>query len=298
MAKCIVTGGAGFIGSHLASKLDDLGNKVVSIDNFMHPCEEPYPSRFADVRYVRDMEQYFRGADICFHLAAQISVDRSIHSPQETLDINLNGTLNILELCRKHRVRLIFASTSEVYGTSQRPKMDEDHPLDAQSPYGASKAAADRLCKSYIDTYGMKIAILRNFNTFGPYQNDDSYGGVIAIFTKAALNGAPLNIFGSGRQERDYMWVADAVSAYLKMVDQTGVFNAGSGTTIKVNRIAEVIKKHARSTSRIVHVKARPGEVQRLCCDASKIKKLGWKPKTTIEEGIRKYVDFYKDSIL
>lgn len=298
MANYLVTGGAGFIGSHLSRRLDALKHKVVSIDNMMHPCENPFESKFADIRYPQDMEQYFKGCDVCFHLAAQISVDRSIHSPQETIDININGTLNILQLCRKHKVKLIFASTSEVYGTSQKDKMDELHPLDAQSPYGASKVAADRLCKSYIDSYGMKIVILRNFNTFGPYQNDDSYGGVIARFTKAALNGENLNIFGSGRQERDYMWVDDAVDAYIKLINQSGVYNAGSGDTIKVNRIAELIKKFSNSKSRILHVSGRPGEVQRLCCDARKIKSLGWKPKISIEEGIKKYVSFYKNSFL
>lgn len=298
MANYLVTGGAGFIGSNLARKLESLGNKVVSLDNMMHPCQNPFESKFADVRYSQDIAQFFKGCDVCFHLAAQISVDRSIHSPQETIDININGTLNILDLCRKHDVKLIYASTSEVYGTSQTDKMDENHPVDAQSPYGASKLAADRLCKSYIDTYGMKIVILRNFNTFGPYQNDDSYGGVIARFTRAALNGETLNIFGSGSQERDYMWVDDAVDAYIKVVKQDGVFNAGSGTTIKVNRIASLIKDYSNSKSRIVHVKSRPGEVQRLCCDARKIRSLGWKPKVSIEEGIKKYVDFYKDSFL
>jgi UDP-glucose 4-epimerase len=298
MANYLVTGGAGFIGSHLCRKLEGLGHKVVSLDNMLHPCENPFESKFADVRYSQDIAQFFKGCDACFHLAAQISVDRSIHSPQETIDININGTLNMLELCRKHDIKLVFASTSEVYGTAQKEKMDEDHPLDAQSPYGASKVAADRLCKSYIDTYGMRIVILRNFNTFGPYQNDDSYGGVIARFTKAALAGEDLNIFGSGEQERDYMWVDDAVNAYIKVMSQKGVFNAGSGTTIKVNRIAHLIKERLKSRSKIVHVAGRPGEVQRLCCDAKKIKALGWKPKVSIEEGIKKYVDFYKNSFL
>jgi UDP-glucose 4-epimerase len=298
MANYLVTGGAGFIGSHLCRKLESLGHKVVSLDNMLHPCENPFESKFADVRYAQDIVQHFKGCDVCFHLAAQISVDRSIHSPQETIDININGTLNMLELCRKHDVKLVFASTSEVYGTAQKEKMDEDHPLDAQSPYGASKVAADRLCKSYIDTYGMRVVILRNFNTFGPYQNDDSYGGVIARFTKAALAGEDLNIFGSGEQERDYMWVDDAVNAYIKVMNQKGVFNAGSGTTIKVNRIAHLIKERLKSGSKIVHVAGRPGEVQRLCCDARKIKALGWKPKISIEEGIKKYVDFYKNSFL
>ena len=298
MANYLVTGGAGFIGSHLCRKLENLGHKVVSLDNMLHPCQNPFGSKFADVRYSQDIAQYFRGCDACFHLAAQISVDRSIHSPQETIDININGTLNMLELCRKHDVKLVFASTSEVYGTSQSAKMNEDHPLDAQSPYGASKVAADRLCKSYIDTYGMRIVILRNFNTFGPYQNDDSYGGVIARFTKATIAGEDLNIFGSGEQERDYMWVDDAVNAYIKVMSQKGVYNAGSGTTINVNRIANIIKSSLKSKSKIVHVAGRPGEVQRLCCDARKIKALGWKPKISIEEGIRKYVEFYKNSFL
>src|SRR3990167_10429668 len=154
---------------------------------------------------------YVRESDIVFLLAAQIHVDKSIENPQETIDINVNGTLNILEACRKYGKKLVFASSSEVYGTSQSEFMSETHPLDAQSPYAASKVAGDRLCKSYIDTYGMDISILRNFNTFGEYQNDGSYGGVIAIFTRQALAGEPITIYGTGEQERDYMYIEDAL---------------------------------------------------------------------------------------
>ena len=213
--KVFITGGAGFIGSHLHKKLESDGHEVKSIDNFMHPSKAPHKSVYGDIRYYQDIEPYVKWADIVYHLAAQIHVDKSIKNPQETIDININGTLNILEACRVYNKKLVFASTSKAYGTSQCEYMTEDHPLDCQSPYGASKVAGDRLCKSYIDTYEMDITILRNFNTFGEYQNDGSYGGVIAIFTRQALNGDDITIFGDGSQERDYMYIDDAVQAYM-----------------------------------------------------------------------------------
>jgi len=291
--KVFITGGAGFIGSHLAKKLESLGNEVQSIDNFSHQSKASNKSKYGDVRYYRDIEGYVKWADVVYHLAAQIHVDKSIYNPQETIDVNVMGTLNILEACRKYGKKLVFASTSEVYGSSQSELMSETHPLDAQSPYAASKAAGDRLCKSYIDTYGMDIAILRNFNTFGKYQNDGSYGGVIAIFTRQALNGEPITIYGDGEQERDYMYIDDAIEAYQFISTQTGVINFGSGQTVKVKDIARWVKEITNSKSEIVHLDPRPGEVQRLCADITKAKSLGFKPNTNFKRDLEKYVRWY-----
>lgn len=309
--KVLITGSAGFLGSHLYSKLKGEGHEVVGIDNFSHASKNPIAIRSIDDPIggpiqCRDIRKDFaiwplvKWADIVYHLAAQIHVDKSIENPQETVDINVNGTLNILEACRKYGKKLIFASSSEVYGTSQCEYMSETHPLDAQSPYAASKVAGDRLCKAYIDTYGMDIAILRNFNTFGPYQNDGgegkSYGAVIGIFTKAALRGEPIRIFGDGEQRRDYIYVTDALKGYEIASRHTGVLNIGSGQTVSVNEIAEKIIKLTDSKSEIIHVDPRPGEVQRLCADITRAKSLGFLPETNFDTHLKSYISWYREN--
>lgn len=292
-----ITGIAGFIGSHLAQNLIKEGYTVRGIDNLMHPSKNVVHFDYGDVRYKADIEEHIKWCDVVVHTAAQIHVDKSIKNPQETIDINVNGTLNVLELCRKYDKRMVFASTSEIYGTSQSQEMKETHQLDCQSPYGASKVAGDRLCKSYFDTYGTDVRILRNFNTFGPFQNDGSYGGVIAIFVKAALKNQPLKIFGSGKQERDYMYIDDAVQAYKLMIDHDHlageILNCGTGKTISIKDIAETIVKLTGSLSEIIHVEPRPGEVLRLCADISEAKKHGFKPETNFEEHLKKYINWY-----
>lgn len=295
--RCLVTGAAGFIGWHLTQKLRADGHEVVGIDNFFHPCSAPSDAKYADVRYPDEIRKYVEWADIVFHLAAMIHVDRSMEIPTETVDINVKGTLHILEECRRSNKRMVFASSSEVYGSSQTEAMDENHPLDAQSPYAASKVAGDRLCKAYADTYGTEVVILRNFNTFGEWQNDTSYGAVISKFTKAALTGEPLYIYGDGQQERDYMHVRDAVAAYLICSDLPAgtVMNAGSGKTININALAEMIVSIADSDSPIIHVEPRAGEVRRLCAGIEKAKSLGFKPETDLEKDLTSYVKWYAD---
>jgi len=305
--KCLVFGSAGFLGSHLYSKLVADGHDVVGIDNFSHASKNPINKmmlhgdiRTDDMIVGGTIYDYVRESDIVFLLAAQIHVDKSIENPQETIDINVNGTLNILEACRKYGKKLVFASSSEVYGTSQSEFMSETHPLDAQSPYAASKVAGDRLCKSYIDTYGMDIAILRNFNTFGPYQNDGgegkSYGAVIGIFTKAALRGEPIRIYGDGEQRRDYIYVTDALKGYELASKYTGVLNIGSGQTVSINEIAEKIIKLTDSKSEVIHVDPRPGEVQRLCADITRAKSLGFSPETNFDVHLKSYIDWFRES--
>jgi len=232
-------------------------------------------------------------------------VDKSIVNPEETYDTNVKGTLNVLEACRYHKKPLVFTSSSEVYGTAQTPKISEDHPLDGQSPYAASKTAGDRLCKAYQDTYGMDIKIIRNFNTFGPFQSSGdfmtprggaSYGAVIAIFTARVLRDLPPLIFGDGTQERDYMWIDDCIQAYEKIasVDVKKPVNFGTGKTVKVKDIAEMVIKLCGKKMKPKSVKPRAGEVQRLCADTSYAKSLGFEPKTSFEEGLEKYVKWYQ----
>lgn len=300
--RIFITGAKGFIGSHLFGSLQDLGHAVRGIDNYSHPSQSPLVIEYGDVRYYNDIDHHVAWSDVVFHLAAQIHVDKSINNPEETLDTNVKGTLNILEACRKHKKRLIFASSSEVYGTSQTGLMSEKHPLDPQSPYAASKVAADRLCHSYHITYGLPVTILRNFNTFGPFQNDGregaSYGAVIGIFTSLALADKPLTVFGTGEQERDYMYITEAVTAYQFCLDHPELagheLNVGSGTTITINELARMIIDITGSSSEIVHVDPRPGEVQKLQADMTKANSLGLFCSSSFKKNVTQYIEWYR----
>lgn len=191
---------------------------------------------------------------------------------------------------------MVFASTSEVYGTAQTEKISEEHPLNAQGVYAASKVAGDRLCKAYSDAFGLDVKILRNFNTFGKYQRFDSYGGVIAIFVDRALRGLPPVIYGDGEQERDYMWVTDAVAGYELVAEnaRAGVpINVGTGTTVTINKLAKLICDITGAPEPI-YTAARPGEVRRLCADTSKAQALGFQSSTNFETHLREYIAWKK----
>ena len=222
--KILITGGAGFIGSHLCDYYVKKGDIVFCLDNFLHGnltnirhllAYKNFKLINGDVRDFDLVEKLMSGVDVVFHLAAQIHVDRSIIEPRLTYDINVVGTLNILEAARMVDVdKVIFASSSEVYGTAQQVPMNESHPLNAPHPYGASKIAGDRLCYSYNKTYGMNVPIVRSFNVYGEKQKDSGYGGVISIFTKKVSNNQPPIIYGDGKQTRDYMYIPDLVGGY------------------------------------------------------------------------------------
>lgn len=298
--KIFITGVKGFIGSHLYDSLKLQGHDIIGIDNLMHECKRNIPYVYGDIRYYHDIEKFVKWSDIVLHLAAQIHVDKSIINVEETIDINVKGTMNILEACKKYKKKLVFASSSEVYGSSQTSFMSEDHKLDAQSPYAATKVAGDRLCKSYYDTYGLDVTILRNFNTFGEWQNDTSYGGVIAIFTRKALAGEDLTIFGDGQQCRDYMYISDAIRGYELCINNNlagKAINIGTGKTITINKLANLIKKITKSKSKILHIDERPGEVERLCADTTFAKSLGFESITDFEKDLTNYVKWFKTRI-
>src|SRR3990167_9698795 len=194
--RILITGAAGFIGSHLGNRLVDLGNYVKGVDNFYHASGHPLKFRCetGDVRDGAYLPILAKSCDVIVHLAAVINIDNSIEFPEGVIDINTTGTLRALETARRLDIPFVFASSSEVYGPTQATSMDETHPLDAQSPYAASKVFGDRLCLSYQKTHGMDINVVRLFNTFGPYQMCDGYGGVIAKFVRQALDGKPMTI--------------------------------------------------------------------------------------------------------
>jgi len=310
--KIMITGGAGFIGSHLCEKYTREGHTVLCLDNFMNGNLANIRSLLnyknfklinGDVRDSDSLEKIMPGVDVVCHLAAQIHVDRSIIEPQLTYNVNVLGTQNVLEAARMYDVeKVIYVSSSEVYGSAESVPMDENHPLNAAHPYGASKIAADRMCYSYARTYHMNITVVRPFNTFGPRQKDSGYGGVISIFVKRVLGGMPPIVYGDGNQTRDYTYVVDLIDAFdsvLRCAEPViDPVNLGTGHEVRIIDLANMIIDLSGQRDHIkpVSVEPRPGEVQRLLADNSRAKELwGWTPKYSLEEGLTEFMEWYKN---
>lgn len=310
--KILITGGAGFIGSHLCEKYTKEGHTVICLDNFLsgdlvnirHLLDyRNFKLVKGDIRDYALLENVCRDVNVIFHLAAQIHVDRSYIEPKLTYDINVMGTQNVLEVARFYDIeKVVHASTSEVYGSALYAPIDEMHPLNAPHPYGASKIAADRMMHAYMHTYGMNIALLRFFNVYGPRQRDVGYGGVISIFTRRVLSDMPPIIFGDGNQTRDYTYVEDVVKGYDLALNHEGridePLNLGTGTEITINEIADrIIQLCGKEKSmKTVHVDPRIGEVKRLIANSARAKEvLGWEPNYDFDEGLEKFVTWYKN---
>lgn len=306
----LVTGGAGFIGSHLTKRLVAEGHRVTVLDDFSNGdlrnvwsllTEKKIKLIRGDILDTHILSDISHDIDIVYHLAAQIHVDRSILEPKKTFDVNAIGTLNILELAmRRNFEKVVYASTSEVYGTAQTEMMNENHPLNPQSPYAASKLAADRLCNAYSETYGLQVFIIRNFNTYGPFQKDSGYGAVIPIFIRRVLSNKPPIIYGNGRQTRDFMFIEDAIKAYALITNgktRERVLNFGSGKDISIEDLANLIIKECGKEGEIepVFMEGRAGEVMKLCCDITRSKKeLGFTPKYDIRSGVKEFIEWFK----
>jgi UDP-glucose 4-epimerase len=303
MSKYLVTGGAGFIGSHLSEKLISLGHEVVVLDNF-------YNGNLNNIRGLFNSENFLfiegsildkellveitRDVDHIFHLAAQIHVEKSIIRPTETLEINVEGTKNLLDICKMNKnISMTIASSAEVYGESYG-EHTEQSPVKPRAPYAASKVSAEALCVSYYYTYDTDVRIVRNFNTFGPRQRSSGYGSVIAIFVKRALENKPLIIYGDGKQTRDYQYVDDVINGYLisENIPKGQTVNTGVGEDFTINKIAELVLDITKSKSKIVHIEPRPGEVRKLRSNVDKIKKFGHVNELTLEQGLKKYIDW------
>jgi nucleoside-diphosphate-sugar epimerase len=235
--------------------------------------------------------------EIIFHLAASAYVPFSFDHPDEVMKANLMGTLNILEAAKSSKKikQIVCTSSSEIYGTAKYVPIDELHPLNPSSPYAASKVAADRYCYAYWNTYGIPVAIIRPFNMFGPRHTYD----VIPKFIYLALHDKPLTVYGEGEQKRDFLYVDDAVRAFLVMASNKKAIgqavNFGTEKDYSINYIAKKIIELSGSKSKIIHIKKRTSEVDRLNGSYQKAKKLfGWKPKISFEEGLRRNIEWAK----
>jgi len=302
--KILVTGGAGFIGSHLCTRLLSEGHEVKCLDNFYNGNLNNIRGLFnqrnfqfvnGDVRDKNLLREITRDVDHVFHLAAQIHVEKSLIRSNETCDININGTMNLLELCKENKnLSMTLASSAEVYGAGIH---SETSPLNPQSPYAASKVSAEALCLAYYNSYGANVRVIRNFNTFGPKQKAHGYGAVIAIFTARVLNNKPPIIYGTGEQTRDYQFIDDAVEGYMisLKVPPGQIFNTGSGKDFTISYLANKVIEVAGKDLEPIYSEPRPGEVFKLRADINKLKEYGYVPKVGIEEGLHKYIAWAKD---
>lgn len=308
MATYLVTGGAGFIGSNIVEELLKRGQKVRVLDNFSTGKREnilPFLDRIelieGDIRDYRVVREAVDGVDFILHQAALPSVPRSVKDPIMTNEVNVGGTLNILDAAKNAGVkRIVYASSSSVYGNSEILPKSEDVSPEPISPYAVSKLAGEKYCKVFSEVYGLETVILRYFNVFGPGQDPTSqYSGVIAKFVNAFLDGKPLAVFGDGEQSRDFTFVKDVVRANLLAAscpsEYSGeVFNVARGKRVTLNHMIEILKDIFSQDEEVLYTDSRPGDVRHSEADISKIKaKLGFEPKTSFKEGLTETVEWY-----
>ncbi|RLF90782.1 nucleoside-diphosphate sugar epimerase [Thermococci archaeon] len=297
----VVTGGAGFIGSHIAEELGR-SNEVVIIDNLYTGREENIPKGVefirADIRDYESIADVISQADYVFHEAALVSVVESVENPMLTEEINVLGTLNILRALAEGNGKLIFASSAAVYGDNKSLPLRESEKPKPLSPYGITKVSGEYYCRVFYELYGVPSVCLRYFNVFGERQGYNQYAGVISIFINRALRGEPLIIYGDGKQTRDFIYVRDVVMANILAAEKERangrIFNVARGERTTILELALKIIDAAGSESPIFFDKPRPGDIRHSQADIGEIKRLGFEPKYTLEEGLLKTIDWYK----
>ncbi len=311
-----MTGGAGFIGSHLVDRIiKEEPENLVVVDNFflgkqrnLKSAREKYPGLKIEYRDASDIN-VMRGIlemesiDVVFNLAV-IPLLTSHDEPKMTWDVNVNTTMVLCELLRKsHYSTLIHFSSSEAYGTAEKIPMDEEHPLNPTTPYAASKAAGDHLVTSFHKTFGIDASIIRPFNNYGPRQNEGSYAGVIPITIKRIFRDLPPIVYGDGEQTRDYIFVANTAEAatdiYKHKNTRGKILNIAGGEEITVNKIITTIAELLGCNKPFIYEPERLADVRRHRADISLAKKLiDFEPRISFEEGIKETVEWYKNNIL
>jgi UDP-glucose 4-epimerase len=297
----LVTGGAGFIGSHLVDRLVDADHEVIVIDNFStgkagnlsHSRGLPnFQLVRTDVRRMpRSLLKRLKRIDTVVHLAALTGVQQSVRDSVSTTEVNVVGTLNVLEAARALKAeRVVFASSAAVYGTPRTLPIAEDAIISPISPYGASKAAAELYLGSFQENHGIDAVSLRYFNVYGPRQTASQYAGVISIFAKRALNQQSLQIFGDGSQTRDFIFVSDVVDATMASLEATHenrAFNIASGNEVTILELAKVIQRITGSESELEFCPPRSGDIPRSVAHTTRAaKELGFKTRTSLDDGL------------
>jgi len=303
MESVIVTGGAGFIGSHLAEELARRGYHVTILDDISTgKVENVEPLLKKErVEFIRGsitdpplLQKLFKGTDYVFHQAAITSVPRSIDDPEVSHEVNETGTLKVLLAARDSSIsKVIYASSCAVYGDTQTLPVTEDTAPNPQSPYAVTKLAGEYYCRIFHEVYGLPTVCLRYFNVYGPRQDSRSqYAAVIPKFIKSVYEKSPPVIFGDGEQTRDFVFVKDVVEANILAAESnaTGIFNIGRGESMTINQLAKLAIKLMGNDIEPVHTKPQPGDIRHSLADISKAKTFGYSPKYSLEEGLRETI--------
>ncbi|WP_036226258.1 NAD-dependent epimerase/dehydratase family protein [Mesoaciditoga lauensis] len=315
--RILVTGGAGFIGSSLCDKLIERGDYVINLDNLNNYYDPKikwqniqevinspnYKLYVGDVRDRKILSQIFEveKPGVVVHLAAMAGVRNSLKDPLDYVDVDVKGTVNLLEFSRKYGIeKFVFGSSSSVYGKNTKVPFKEDDPLEGQvSPYAASKRAGEIYCQTYSEMYNMKISCLRFFTVYGPRQRPEE---AIHLFTKLISEGKPIPVFGDGTSKRDYTYVDDVVEGIIKAIDtdyEFEIFNIGNSGTITLENLIKLLESTIGKKAIIDRKPFQLGDVQITYADISKARKiLRYEPKTKIEEGVKKFWEWYKKFFL
>jgi len=298
--KVLVTGGAGFIGSNIVQRLLDLGHAPVVLDDLSSGFAEnllpDVPFVEADVREADAVTDAAEGCDVIVHLAASVGNARSIADPVKDSKVNVIGTLNVLQAARRHGLgRIVFSSSAGIFGELKTLPIAEDHPQDPDSPYGASKLAAEKMCLVFNKLYGMRNICLRYFNVYGVNQRFDAYGNVIPIFADRILRGVPMTIFGDGEQTRDFVNARDVAAANIASAtagdEVSGPFNVGSATRVTINDLAAMMQRVAGRQVGVEFAPPRPGDVRdSLAATAAAKAAFGFVPSVGLAEGLDEYM--------
>jgi UDP-glucose 4-epimerase len=305
---CLVTGGAGFIGSHLVEALTALGRPVRVLDNFstglpgnlagIRPAPELVEGCVTDPALVR---RAAAGTDAVFHLAALASVQRSVEAPAESHAVCATGTVNVLDAARRAGVRrLVYAASASAYGLPAGDVQTEDEPIMPLSPYAAAKLAGELYAQAFSATYGIETVRLRFFNIFGPRQRPDSpYSGVISLFIAAMAKGKAPQVFGDGLQSRDFTYVADVVQALIKAADAPDVsgrvYNVGTGQSVNLLELIAALNRLLGTNLAAQHGPVRAGDIRHSRADISRARReLGYEPAVPFEEGLKWTLEWFR----
>ncbi|MHB9024882.1 MAG: NAD-dependent epimerase/dehydratase family protein [Armatimonadota bacterium] len=305
----LVTGGAGFIGSNLVRALLDAGRRVTVLDNFSSGYRDnllPFPQVHifeGDVRDRAAVAAALQDAEVVFHLAASVGNKRSIDDPIFDAEVNVLGTLHILEAARTCAVRkVVLSSSAGTYGELQTLPIHEDHPAEPDSPYGASKLCAEKEGLAFARLFDLEVVALRYFNVYGPNQRYDAYGNVIPIFMTRLLTGEPLTIYGDGEQTRDFVNVHDVVQANMAAAQAQGVsgaFNIGSGTRITINELVSLMREISGIPATVQYAPPRAGDVRHSQAAITAAEHaFGFSPRVSIRDGLGEYITWSKDHLL
>jgi len=297
--KFIVTGGAGFIGSHLVDKLIDKGHKVIVIDNLSNGRISNLNKSIDKIKFVKQniqnskkIDKYFKNVDYVFHLAALADIVPSIQNPKEYFDSNVDGTLSVLRCCLNHKIKkIIYSASASCYGISKKIPTSEKSEIVPQYPYALTKRLGEELVLHWSEVYNLNFTSFRFFNVYGPRsRTTGAYGAMFGVFLAQKIANKPMTIVGNGNQKRDFTYVSDVVDGLLKSINNKKsdkqILNLGTGKAVSVNQIVKMLN------GKKTFIPKRPGEPDITVADITKIKKyLNWKPKISINLGINKLLD-------